>query len=138
MRVVDFRRFRGRLVAVVVGLFVAVLAACFLVATAAARASARNEINRELRLAGTLFVRQLESRGQQLVGAAQLLSDDVALKTAAVSADQERAGAASRIVGFTCPSFAASIPALSSTPRPSKTPSGTISGAGWSGPGRTA
>jgi curli biogenesis system outer membrane secretion channel CsgG len=64
VRVVDFRRFRGRLVAVVVGLFVAVLAACFLVAAAAARASARNEINRELRLAGTMFVRQLESRSQ--------------------------------------------------------------------------
>ena len=89
MRVVDFRSFRGRLVAVVVGLFVAVLAACFLVVAAAARASARNEIKGELRLAGTLVVRQLESRGQQLVAAARLLSDDIALKTAAAAADQE-------------------------------------------------
>ena len=89
MRVVDFRSFRGRLVAVVVGLFVAVLAVCFLVVAAAARASARNEIKGELRLAGTLVVRQLESRGQQLVAAARLLSDDVALKTAAAAADQE-------------------------------------------------
>jgi hypothetical protein len=91
VRVVDFRRSCGRLAAVVVGLFVAVLAACFLVAAAAAHASARNEINRDLRLAGTLLVRQLESRGQQLVAVARLLSDDVPLKTGAVSADQERA-----------------------------------------------
>ena len=176
--------------------------------------------------AGTLVVRQLESRGQQLVAAARLLADDVALKTAAAAADQEstrsvlashrerigaavlmlvspegtvaadtlqparlgtafplsplldeaeRAGAASRIVvmggglyrlafvpvrarapiawlcagfaldarsaddlrrltGLHVPSCAAPSPASSSTPRPSKAPSGTTSGAGWSGP----
>jgi adenylate cyclase len=85
----SFRSFRGRLVAVFVGLFAVILATCFLVVAAAVRASARHEIGEELRLAGTLFVRQLESRGQQLVTATRLLSGDFALKTAAATADQE-------------------------------------------------
>jgi class 3 adenylate cyclase len=76
-------------VAVFVGLFAVILATCFLVVAAAVRASARNEIGEELRLAGSLFVRQLESRTQQLVGATRLLSGDFALKTAAATADQE-------------------------------------------------
>src|SRR5512145_2277873 len=88
MRLPRFRSFRSRLVAVFVGLFAVILATCFVVA-AAVRASARNEIGEELRLAGTLFVRQLESRTQQLVGATRLLSGDFALKTAAATADQE-------------------------------------------------
>jgi len=85
----SFRSFRGRLVAVFVGLFAVILATCFLVVAAAVRASARHEIGEELRLAGTLFVRQLESRSQQLVAATRLLSGDFALKTAAATADQE-------------------------------------------------
>jgi len=76
-------------VAVFVGLFAVILATCFLVVAAAVRASARHEIGEELRLAGTLFVRQLESRSQQLVAATRLLSGDFALKTAAATADQE-------------------------------------------------
>ncbi len=75
--------------AVFVGLFAVILATCFLVVAAAVRASARHEIGEELRLAGTLFVRQLESRSQQLVAATRLLSGDFALKTAAATADQE-------------------------------------------------
>ena len=75
--------------AVFVGLFAVILATCFVAVVAAVRASARNEIGEELRLAGTLFVRQLESRTQQLVGATRLLSGDFALKTAAATADQE-------------------------------------------------
>jgi hypothetical protein len=55
---------------------------------AAARASARQEINEELRLAAALFVRQLEARSQQLLAATRLLSGDFALKTAAATADQ--------------------------------------------------
>ena len=89
MRFHSFRSFRGRLVAVFVGLFAVILATCFLVVAAAVRASARHEIGEELRLAGTLFVRQLESRSQQLVAATRLLSGDFALKTAAATADQE-------------------------------------------------
>ena len=89
MRFHSFRSFRGRLVAVFVGLFAVILATCFLVVAAAVRASARHEIGEELRLAGTLFVRQLESRTQQLVAATRLLSGDFALKTAAATADQE-------------------------------------------------
>jgi len=85
----SFRSFRGRLVAVFVGLFAVILATCFLVVAAAVRASARHEIGEELRLAGTLFVRQLESRSQQLVAATRLLSGDFALKTAVATADQE-------------------------------------------------
>src|SRR5262249_34561721 len=63
----SFRSFRGQLVVVFVGLFAVILATCFLVVAAAVRASARNEINEELRLAGTLFVRQLDARSQQLL-----------------------------------------------------------------------
>jgi adenylate cyclase len=84
----SFRSFRGQLVVVFVGLFALILATCFLVVAAAVRASARSEINEELRLAGTLFVRQLEARSQQLLGATRLLSGDFALKTAAATADQ--------------------------------------------------
>jgi len=40
----SFRSFRGRLVAVFVGLFAVILATCFLVVAAAVRASARHEI----------------------------------------------------------------------------------------------
>jgi len=76
-------------VAVFVGLFAVILATCFLVVAVTVRASARHEIGEELRLAGTLFVRQLESRSQQLVAATRLLSGDFALKTAAATADQE-------------------------------------------------
>jgi hypothetical protein len=60
--------------AVFVGLFAVILATCFLVVAAAVRASARYEISEELRLARTLFVRQLESPSQQLVAATRLLS----------------------------------------------------------------
>jgi hypothetical protein len=64
MRFHSLRSFRGRLVAVFVGLFAVILATCFLVVAAAVRASAQHEIGEELRVAGTLFVRQLESRSQ--------------------------------------------------------------------------
>jgi hypothetical protein len=63
----SFRSFRGQLVVVFVGLFAVILATCFPVVAAAARASARSAINEELRLAGTLFVRRLEARSQQLL-----------------------------------------------------------------------
>jgi len=84
----SFHSFRGQLVVVFVGLFAVILATCFLVVAAAVRASARSEINEELRLAGTLFVRQLEARSQQLLSATRLLSGDFALKTAAATADE--------------------------------------------------
>jgi adenylate cyclase len=84
----SFRSFRAQLVVVFVGLFAVILATCFLVVAAAVRANARHEINEELRLAGTLFVRQLDARSQQLLTATRLLSGDFALKTAAATADQ--------------------------------------------------
>src|SRR4029077_3504395 len=87
-KVRSFRSFRGQLVVVFVGLFAVILATCFLVVAAAVRANARSAINEELRLAGTLFVRQLEARSQQLLTATRLLSGDFALKTAAATADQ--------------------------------------------------
>jgi hypothetical protein len=93
VRVVDFRRFRGRLVAVVVGTVRRRPGGVF---PRRGRGGPRQRTQRDQPGAAAgrhLFVRQLESRGQQLVGAAQLPSDDVALKTAAVSADQERARA---------------------------------------------
>ncbi len=73
-KVRSFRSFRGQLVVVFVGLFAVILATCFLVVAAAVRANARSAINEELRLAGTLFVRQLEARSQQLLTATRLLS----------------------------------------------------------------
>ena len=84
----SFRSFRAQLVVVFVGLFAVILATCFLVVAAAVRANARHEINEELRLAGTLFVRQLDARSQQLLTATRLLSGDFALKTTAATADQ--------------------------------------------------
>jgi len=84
----SFRSFRAQLVVVFVGLFAVILATCFVVVAAAVRANARQEINEELRLAGTLFVRQLDARSQQLLAATRLLSGDFALKTAAATADQ--------------------------------------------------
>ena len=85
---VRFRSFRGRLVIVFVGLFAVIQATCFLVVAVAVRTSARKEINEELRLAGTLFTRQLDSRSRQLAAATRLLSGDFALKTAAATVDQ--------------------------------------------------
>ena len=89
METLRFRSFRGRLVAVFVGLFAVVLAISLLVVAAFVRAAARYEIGEELRLASTLFVRQLDARSQQLVGATRLLSGDFALKTAVATADHE-------------------------------------------------
>jgi len=84
-----FRSFRARLVVVFVGLFAVVLTISLLVVAGFLRAAARGEIGEELRLAGTLFVRQLDARSQQLVGAMRLLSGDFALKTAVATADHE-------------------------------------------------
>jgi class 3 adenylate cyclase len=84
-----FRSFRGRLVTVFVGLFAVVLTISLLVVAGFVRAAARYEIGEELRLASTLFVRQLDARSQQLVGATRLLSGDFALKTAVATADHE-------------------------------------------------
>jgi class 3 adenylate cyclase len=82
-----FRSFRSRLVVVFLGLFVLIQAAGYLAVGAFVRASARRTVEEELRLASTLFARQLEVRSQQLVAATRLLSGDFALKTAAATAD---------------------------------------------------
>jgi adenylate cyclase len=82
-----FRSFRSRLVVVFLGLFVVIQAAGYVVVAAFARTSARRAVEDELRLASTLFVRQLEVRGHELVTATRLLSGDFALKTAAATAD---------------------------------------------------
>jgi adenylate cyclase len=82
-----FRSFRSRLVVVFLGLFVVIQAAGYLVVAAFVRASARQAVEDELRLASTLFVRQLEVRTHELVTATRLLSGDFALKTAAATAD---------------------------------------------------
>ena len=84
-----FRSFRGRLVAVFVGLFAVVLAISLFVVAVYVRTAARYEIDEELRLASTLFARQLDARSQQLVGVTRLLSGDFALKTAVATADHE-------------------------------------------------
>jgi adenylate cyclase len=84
-----FRSFRSRLVVVFLGLFVVIQAAGYLVVAAFARASARHTVEDELRLASTLFARQLEVRSHELVTATRLLSGDFALKTAAATADHE-------------------------------------------------
>ena len=74
---------------VFVGLFAVVLTISLLVVAAFLRAAARAEIGEELRLASTLFLRQLDARSQQLVVATRLLSGDYALKTAVATADHE-------------------------------------------------
>ena len=82
-----FRSFRSRLVVVFLGLFVVIQATGYVVVGAFVRASARRAVEDELRLASTLFARQLEARSQQLVAATRLLSGDFALKTAVATAD---------------------------------------------------
>ncbi len=81
------RSFRSRLVVVFVGLFAVVLGISFALVAASTHATARAQIDRELRRAGTLFARQLDLRTRQLLGATRLLSGDFALKTAAATAD---------------------------------------------------
>ena len=70
-------------------IFAVVFAISLFVVAVFVRAAARYEIDEELRLATTLFVRQLDARSQQLVGATRLLSGDFALKTAVATADHE-------------------------------------------------
>jgi adenylate cyclase len=82
-----FRSFRSRLVVVFIGLFVVVQATGYLVVAAFVRASARHTVEEELRLASTLFARQLEVRAHELVTATRLLSGDFALKTAVATGD---------------------------------------------------
>jgi class 3 adenylate cyclase len=81
------RSFRSRLVVVFVGLFFAVQLLTFVVVAASVRASARQLIDEELRVAGVLLARQLDSRAQQLLAATRLLSGDFALKSTAAVAD---------------------------------------------------
>jgi len=84
---VHFRSFRSRLVVVFLGLFALIQATGYFAVTAFVRASARHTVDDELRLASTLFARQLDVRTQQLVAATRLLSGDFALKTAVATAD---------------------------------------------------
>lgn len=84
---------RGRLITVVAGLLVVVLSASLLVVAASARARSRSAVDEELRLAGALFVAQLETRSRQLLAATRALGGDRALRTAAAGADQDRARA---------------------------------------------
>ena len=82
-----FRSFRSRLVVVFLGLFAVIQATGYVVVAAFVRASARQHVEEELRLASTLFARQLDDRSRQLVAATRLLSGDFALKTAVATAD---------------------------------------------------
>jgi class 3 adenylate cyclase len=82
-----FRSFRSRLVVVFLGLFALIQATGYVVVAAFVRASARQHVEDELRLASTLFARQLDDRSHQLVAATRLLSGDFALKTAVATAD---------------------------------------------------
>jgi adenylate cyclase len=82
-----FGSFRSRLVVVFLGVFVVIQAAGYVVVAAFVRANARHAVEDELRLASTLFVRQLEVRDHELVTATRLLSGDFALKTATATAD---------------------------------------------------
>src|SRR2546430_9586093 len=82
-----FRSFRSRLVVVFLGLFALIQATGYFAVSAFVRASARHTVEDELRLASTLFARQLDVRTQQLVTATRLLSGDFALKTAVATSD---------------------------------------------------
>ena len=85
---VHFRRFRSRLVVVFVGLFAIIQATGYGAVVLSGRASARHNVEEELRLASTLFARQFEVRSQHLVAATRLLAGDFALKTAVATADR--------------------------------------------------
>jgi adenylate cyclase len=87
MKKMQFQSFRSRLVAVFLGLFVVIQATGYAVVAAFVRSSARQHVEDELRLASTLFARQLDDRTRQLVTATRLLSGDFALKTAVATAD---------------------------------------------------
>ena len=87
MRRVRFRSFRSRLVVVFLGLFALIQATGYIAVSAFVRASARQTVEEELRLASTLFARQLDVRTQQLVAATRLLSGDFALNTAVATSD---------------------------------------------------
>ena len=78
---------------VVGGLAVVVLSASLLAVATSARARSRNAIDEELRLAGALFVAELETRSRQLVAATRALGGDIALRAAAAGVDQDRARA---------------------------------------------
>jgi adenylate cyclase len=82
-----FRSFRSRLVVVFLGLFTVIQAIGYFAVAEFVAAGARHTVDEELRLASTLFARQLEVRTQQLVTATRLLSGDFALKTAVATAD---------------------------------------------------
>ena len=82
-----FRSFRSRLVVVFLGLFAVIQAIGYFTVAEFVAAGARHTVDEELRLASTLFARQLEVRTQQLVTATRLLSGDFALKTAVATAD---------------------------------------------------
>ncbi|HXG14780.1 MAG TPA: adenylate/guanylate cyclase domain-containing protein [Calidithermus sp.] len=88
----DMRRlavggFRRRLVVVFVGLFAVVQLVSFALVVASVRASARHQVDEELRQAGRLFTRQLASRTEHLLAATRLVSGDFALKATAATAD---------------------------------------------------
>jgi adenylate cyclase len=87
MALIRFRSFRSRLVVVFLGLFLLIQAIGYLAVAAFVRASARQHVEDELRLASTLFARQLDDRTRQLVAATRLLAGDFALKTAVATAD---------------------------------------------------
>ena len=95
-----FRSFRSRLVVVFLGLFVVIQATGYVAVAAFVRTSARQHVEEELRLATTLFARQLDERGRQLVAATRLLSGDFALKTAAATADDIIARYIQRVGGI--------------------------------------
>jgi adenylate cyclase len=82
-----FRSFRSRLVVVFLGLFAVIQAIGYFAVAEFVGASARHNVAEELRLASTLFGRQLEVRSQQLVTETRLLSGDFALKTAVATSD---------------------------------------------------
>jgi class 3 adenylate cyclase len=85
---VRFRSFRSRLVVVFLGLFAVIQVTSLLVVAIAVRRNARAEVGEELRVASTLFVRQLDARARSLAGATRLAAGDFALKTAIASADR--------------------------------------------------
>jgi hypothetical protein len=86
-------------------------------------------------------VRQLESRGQQLVGAAQLLSDDVARHRPRIATVLMRVSPKGTVAADTLQparlgaAFPLSPLLDEAEGAGAASRSGTISGAGWSGPG---
>jgi adenylate cyclase len=85
-----FRRFRTRLVFVLVSLLILLQTATYFVVRRANREHAMSEIESRLRSGARIFVKLIEQRNQQVAGAATIVSRDHAFQEAFAGAEHDR------------------------------------------------